>query len=59
MAVTERQWCDFVIYTKEEISIERISFDKQFWTEKLLPKLIDCCLAQEIISPVHLIGMEV
>ena len=40
MAVGERPWCDFVIYTKRGISIERISFDRNFWDTLLLPKLI-------------------
>lgn len=31
MAITGAQWCDFVIYTKAGIAIERIPFDPQFW----------------------------
>ena len=33
MGVTGAKWCDFVVYTSKGISIERISFDPQFWNE--------------------------
>ena len=32
MAITERMWCDFVIYTEKGMSIERIQFDLDFGT---------------------------
>ena len=60
MAVGERPWCDFVIYTKRGISIERISFDRNFWDTLLLPKLIsfyDNCVAPEIVHPIHVLGL--
>ena len=62
MAITERKWCDFVIYTSKGISIERIRFDEEFWKNTLLPKLInfyDNCLCSSIVSPVHLLGRKV
>ena len=62
MAVTGRTWCDFVIYTEKGLSVERIPFDRDFWQFDLLPKLTDFydnCLAPEIVSPVHVIGMPV
>ena len=31
MGVTGAQWCDFVVYTSEGMSIERIPFDERFW----------------------------
>jgi hypothetical protein len=31
LGVTGRQWCDFVVYTKKELFIERIYFDVGFW----------------------------
>ena len=31
LGVTKASWCDFVIYTNEGMSIERISFDRGFW----------------------------
>ena len=31
MGVTETSWCDFVVYTSKELSIERIPFDLPFW----------------------------
>ena len=30
MAITERAWCDFVVYTSKGIAIDRITFDKLF-----------------------------
>lgn len=60
MAIGNRPWCDFVIYTLKGISVERVHFDSEFWSNKLLPKLIefyDCCMAPEIVSPVHILGM--
>ena len=33
MGVTGAKWCDFVVYTSKGMSIERIPFDPQFWTE--------------------------
>lgn len=44
MSITERQWCDFVVYTKhlgqEDIHIERIYFDPLYWND-LKNKLLD------------------
>ena len=39
MALTEREWCDFIVYTERGISVERIKFDSDFWNSHLLPKL--------------------
>ena len=33
MGVTGAKWCDFAVYTSKGMSIERISFDPQFWNE--------------------------
>ena len=62
MAIAERMWCDFVVYTEKKISIEQVEFDKNFWNNDLLPKLktfYDNCLAPEIVSLVHVLGMPV
>ena len=62
MGIGERPWCDFVIYTSKGVSIERINFDQHFWKCELLPKLIsfyDNCVAPEIVSPVHVLGLPV
>lgn len=62
MAIGERPWCDFVIHTFKDTTIQRVSFDLQYWLEKLLPKLqsfYDNCLLPEIVSPVHSIGLPV
>lgn len=62
MAITERSWCDFVIYTEKGISVERIQFDSDLWNSHLLPKLTafyDNCLAPEIVCPIHVLGLSV
>ena len=62
MAITERKWCDFVVYTPKGVSIERIPYDPEFWTNELLPKLTvfyDNCLGPEIVCPVHVLGLPV
>lgn len=41
MAITERKWCDFIIYTDKGMNTERVPFNSEFWNKKLLPKLID------------------
>ena len=55
MAIRERAWCDFVIYTPKGLSIQRIPFDSQYWIENF-PKLksfYDDCIAPEYVSPLH------
>lgn len=62
LRLTERKWCDFIIYTEKGISIERVPFNSEFWNKKLLPKLIDFydnCLAPEIVCPIHVLGIPV
>ena len=62
MAIGGRPWCDFVVYTNKGISIERIEFDRRHWEEELLPKLqsfYDNCLAPELVSPVHALGIPI
>ena len=36
LSITERKWCDFIVWTTQGISIERIDFDPSFW-EKIVP----------------------
>lgn len=62
LAITERKWCDFILYTKKGLSVERIMFNADFWMLQLLPKLsefYDNCFCPAIVSPVHLLGMKV
>ena len=61
MAITERKWCDSIVYTNKGISVERIGFDSKFLVDELLPKLTqfyDCCLCPAIVSPVHIFRNE-
>lgn len=60
MAIGERPWCDFVIYTNKGISVQRIPFNEDFWKNTLLPKLIsfyDNCVGPELVSPLHPLGL--
>lgn len=62
LAIGDRPWCDFVVYTTKGISIQRIKFDRNHWENTLLPKLTefyDNCLAPEIVSPVHALGLPI
>ena len=62
MAIGERPWCDFVVFTLKGISVQRIPFDKDFWNDRLLPKLLsfyDDCIAPELVSPVHSLGLPI
>ena len=62
MAIGERPWCDFVVYTNKGLTVERMYFDATYWNDKLFPKLVkfyDDCVVPEIASPVHHIGLPV
>ena len=36
MAICSKKWCDFVVYTNNGISIERIQFDELVWNAMIL-----------------------
>ena len=62
MALGERNWCDFVVYTPFGISVRCILFDESYmyWRDKLLLKLTsfyDNCVAPELVSPLHSLGL--
>ena len=62
MGIGARPWCDFVVYTKKGLSVERIPFNRSYWNNKLLLKLkefYDCCILPEIVSPIHAMGLPV
>ena len=62
MAIGERPWCDFVIFTTQGISVERVKYDALYWQNTLVPKLTkfyDNCVAPEVVSPVHALGLPV
>jgi hypothetical protein len=62
MAIGERPWCNFVIYTTKGISIQRIGYNEDFWKSKLLPKLTAFyvnCVGPEIVSPLHPLGLPI
>ena len=39
MAVLNMPWCDFVVWTRKEMHVERIFFDETFWKTHCYPKL--------------------
>ena len=50
------------VYTGQGINVERITYDEEFWNGTLLPKLTsfyDDCVAPEIVSPVHSLGLPI
>lgn len=51
--ITKREYCDFVIFTESDFSIERIYKDTNLWNDFLVPKLISFykgCMLPEIID---------
>ena len=61
MAICKRRWCDFVIWTPNWTSTERIAFDSSFW-EKNVPTLLrfyDHALLPELASPRHPHGQPI
>ena len=61
MGIRNRPWCDFVVHTLKGISVSRVKFDNKFW-EGALPKLVSFynnCVAPEIVSPVHTLGIPI
>jgi len=62
MVIGNRPWCDFVIYTTKGVNVHQVQFDKDYWNLTLLPKLTtfyDNCVAPEIVSPVHVLGIPI
>ena len=50
------QWCDFVLWTPEDMSIERIRFDPQLWESFIQPKLhqfFSSYVLPELVLPVY------
>ena len=39
MAITGIRECDFVVWTPEDVFVQTIPFDSQFWNNTYLPKL--------------------
>ena len=39
MATLQLQWCDFVVYTKKDLFIERINFNSSLWEKTMVPEL--------------------
>lgn len=53
LGITGRKWCDFVVWTPQGVSIERIRFDDDFW-KSMVPKLeqfFDTAVLPELAAP--------
>ena len=53
MAVVGVEWCDFIVWTTKDLTIERIKFDSTFWRDKfkLLHSAYISYILPEIIYP--------
>ena len=43
--ICQLKWYDFVVFTKAELNVERIEFDKIYWLSELFPKHLDFYLS--------------
>jgi YqaJ-like viral recombinase domain len=62
LAITEKKFCDFVVYTEKDFFVERIQFDEDLWKNVMLPKLewfYMECLLPELLDSRILRGMKV
>ena len=39
MATLQLQWSDFVVFTNQDMHVERVCFDHDFWERTMLPEL--------------------
>lgn len=56
LAILNREWCDFIVWTLKGISVERILFDGDFWFRHCLPSLKSFyygVMLPEIVYPRH------
>jgi len=62
LAITEKQFCDFIVYTEKDFFIERFTLDKDLWENVMLPKLTwfyEECLLPELLDSRIQRGMKV
>ena len=61
MAITNRYWCDFVVWTPHGFSVERIAFDNNFWEDiKAKPlKFYNTAVLSELTIPLHTHGQAI
>ena len=56
LSVLGLPWCDFVIWTNRDMTIQRIRADHQFWDNQVLPKLVafySNIMLPELVYPRH------
>ena len=59
MAITNRSWCDFVVWTPHGFSVERIAFDNNFWEEVKAKLFYDTAVLPELAVPLHTHGQAI
>ena len=56
LAILNLEWCDFIIWTKVDLHVERVKADHEFWQLQCLPKLQSYyynIMLPEIVYPRH------
>ena len=57
LAIMGVPWCDFVVWTKAGIFIERITLDNHLWSNIMLPKLtqfyVDHVVPEILLRPLQ------
>lgn len=53
LGITGRKWCDFVVWTPQGVSIERIRLDDDFWKSMVLKleRFFDTAVLPELAAP--------
>ena len=62
MAIANKPWCDFCVWTPNGLAIDRIDRDTDFWQQKMFPKLqtvYNKYLLPEISDPVYPTGQMI
>jgi hypothetical protein len=49
MAITGRQWCDYIVYclAEESFFVDRVYFDSSYWSNVMYPKINEFLLTNE------------
>ena len=61
MAILKVSWCDFIVWTTKDMTVERILFDQSFWSSCFtnLRNIYISSLLPEIIYPRHHLSLDI
>ena len=61
MAITGAQWCDFIVWTSKDCTIERIPFNIKFWgfTYPYLKTIYHNYILPELVNPRINLGLDI